>query len=71
MKFNFPMAFSVTTLAWGGVLFRDAYKDSGELQKFVGSIKWPVEYLINCHTAKYELVGQVCLSFFDVKRFIK
>lgn len=59
VKFNFPMAFSVTTLAWGGVLFRDAYKDAGELTRFLGSLKWPVEYLINCHLSKYELVGQV------------
>lgn len=57
------MAWSVTTLAWGGILFEDAYRDAGEYENLLDSIKWPLEYLINCHISKYELVGQVRYSF--------
>ena len=66
MKFNFPMAASVTVLAWGLLEFKDAYQDAGELENMLDSIKWPLDYLIKCHTAKFELYGQVrgfCLSF--------
>lgn len=53
------MAFSLTTAAWGGITFRQAYEDAGELQHMISCIKFPTEYLIKAHTAKYELVGQV------------
>ena len=31
VKFGFPMAASVTTLAWGGIVYYDAYQQSGQL----------------------------------------
>nr|XP_039252311.1 uncharacterized protein LOC120329657 [Styela clava] len=59
VKFNFPMAFSLTTLAWGGIQFRDAYKDAGEYHNMIDCMKWTVEYFIKCHVSKYELIAQV------------
>jgi len=31
VKFNFPMAYTVTTLAWGAIEFEDAYAKAGQL----------------------------------------
>lgn len=51
IKFNFPMAFSVTSLAWGLLEFKDAYEDAGQLEYMYDSIKWPLDYLMKCHVA--------------------
>ena len=31
VKFNFPMAYSTTVLAWGAIEFKDAYENSGQM----------------------------------------
>nr|XP_039260058.1 uncharacterized protein LOC120336441 [Styela clava] len=59
VKFNFPMAYSLTVLAWGGIEFRDAYEDAGELENMINAILWPTKYFIKTHISKYELVGQI------------
>ena len=59
IKFNMPMAFSVTSLAWGLLEFKDAYEDAGQLDYMYDSIRWPLEYLLRCHTAPNEFYGQV------------
>ncbi|KAL4220777.1 hypothetical protein ACF0H5_019045 [Mactra antiquata] len=59
IKFNFPMAYSVTALAWGLLEFKDAYNDAGELDHMYDSIKWPLDYLLKCHVAPNELYVQV------------
>ena len=59
VKFGFPMAYSVTVLAWGLVQYKGAYYASGELQYMLGSIRWPLNYFMKAHTSRYELYGQV------------
>lgn len=59
VKFGFPMAYSVTMLAWGLVNYRSAYETSGELEYMLDSIKWPLDFLIKAHTKTFELYGQV------------
>ena len=63
VKFNFPMAFSVTTLSWGGIEYYDAYKRSGELDELSRNIKWVTDYLLNSfandNPGEYVLYGQV------------
>jgi len=58
-----PMAFTVTELAWGLLEFKDAYDDAGQLDYMYDSIRWPLDYLLRCHTAPDELYGQVSLGF--------
>ena len=53
------MAWSVTTLAWGVIEFRDAYVEAGEFRNVLNSLKWVTDYFIKAHTSKYELYGQV------------
>ncbi|XP_041378065.1 endoglucanase E-4-like [Gigantopelta aegis] len=48
VKFNFPMAFSTTTLLWGLIKFKDGYVASGELANMYDSIRWPLDYFIKC-----------------------
>jgi hypothetical protein len=59
VKFNFPMAFSVTMLCWGIVENRDAYEKSGQLPFILNTLRFTADYLIRCHTAPNEFYGQV------------
>ena len=59
MKFGFPMAFTITTVAWGLVEFTDAYQQSGEFDRALQMIKWGTDYFINAHPSKYEFYAQV------------
>ncbi|CAK8692882.1 unnamed protein product [Clavelina lepadiformis] len=59
VKFGLPMAWSVTTLAWGVIEFKDAYVDSGEYGNVLNSLKWVTDYFIKAHPSKYEFYGQV------------
>ncbi|XP_005111870.1 endoglucanase 4 [Aplysia californica] len=59
VKFNFPMSYSTTVLTWGYLLFPEAYKAAGQEDKFLDCIRWPLEYLLKCHTGPNELYVQV------------
>lgn len=63
VKFNYPMAFTVVNLAWGGVEYYDAYQQSGQLKHLSQNIKWATDYLLNSfaqdNPGEYVLYGQV------------
>lgn len=59
VKFNFPMAFSATVLAWGAIDFENGYASAGQLQYLKRNLHWVNDYFIKCHTAPNELWGQV------------
>jgi endoglucanase len=63
VKFNFPLAFSVVNLAWGGIEYYDAYQASGQLEHLSQNIKWATDYLLssfaNDNLGSYVLYGQV------------
>ncbi|XP_005113494.2 endoglucanase F, partial [Aplysia californica] len=59
VKFNFPMSYSTTVLTWGYLLFPEAYKAAGQEDEFLDCIRWPLEYLLKCHTGPNELYVQV------------
>ncbi|HKR21207.1 MAG TPA: glycoside hydrolase family 9 protein, partial [Pyrinomonadaceae bacterium] len=59
VKFNFAMASSATMLAWGGVEYRNAYQQSGQLPHLLNNLRVATDYFIKCHTAPNELYGQV------------
>ena len=61
VKFNFPMAWSTTVLAWGLLEFPEGYTASGQLSRMLDSIKWPLDYFIKCHVEPNTLYGQVSL----------
>lgn len=63
VKFNFPLAFTVVNLAWGGIEYYDAYQASGQLEHLSQNIKWATDYLLNSFAndrpGEYVLYGQV------------
>ncbi|NME69567.1 glycoside hydrolase family 48 protein [Flammeovirga aprica] len=59
VKFGFPMAFSVTALAWGVVEYEDAYRQSGQLEIMRRNLRFVTDYFIKCHTGPTEFYGQV------------
>lgn len=59
VKFGFPMSASVTLLAWGLLEYKDAYEKAGQLEYMYKCIRWPVEWMLKCHTGPTELYVQV------------
>ncbi len=59
VKFGFPMAFSATALAWGGIDFADGYQDAGQLARLKRNLRFVNDYFLRCHTAPNEFWGQV------------
>jgi len=49
VKFNLPMAYSATMLAWSLYEDPDAYEESGQLTYALSNIRWANEYFIRCH----------------------
>ena len=62
VKFGFPQASAVTMLTWGLYQYKDAYQDSGQLEAMYDCIRWPLEWLLKCHTGDNELYFQVTWS---------
>ena len=59
VKFNLPMASSVTMLAWGGITYKDAYERSGQMVHLKRNLKFALDYMIKCHTGPTELYVQI------------
>jgi PKD repeat protein len=59
VKFNYPMAFTATSLAWGAIEFGAGYTQSGQMDELKNNIRFINEYLLKCHTAPNELYAQV------------
>ena len=49
VKFNLPMAYTASMLAWSYYESKDAYKTSGQDKYILETIKWINDYLIKCH----------------------
>lgn len=52
VKFNLPMAYTTTMLAWEVMEYKDAFEKSGQLQYMMDQIKWASDYFIKCHPSK-------------------
>jgi len=49
IKFIQPMAFSNTMLAWGGVDYKEAYANSGQLDELLEAVKWGTDWFLKAH----------------------
>ena len=49
VKFGQPMAASVNMLAWGGVEYTNAYKQAGQFDELLESVKWGTDYFLKAH----------------------
>ncbi|XP_016493625.1 endoglucanase 12-like [Nicotiana tabacum] len=59
VKFGFPMAFTVTMLAWSVVEFGEELEAKKELTNTLNAIKWGTDYFIKAHTQPHVLYGEV------------
>ena len=59
VKFNLPMAYTASMLAWSVYEYEAAYKEAGQLEYVKGDIKWITDYLIKCHPEDYVFYYQV------------
>ncbi|KAI3470893.1 hypothetical protein Pfo_027556 [Paulownia fortunei] len=58
VKFGFPMAFTVTMLAWSVVEFGPQLQARQELSNALRSIKWGTDYLLKAHPEPDVLYGE-------------
>ena len=49
IKFGLPLASSLTTLAWGGVEYEDAYKRLGQWDELLDAVKWGTDWILKAH----------------------
>lgn len=59
VKFGFPMAFTVTMLAWSVVEFGEKLKANNEIRNALKAIKWGTDYLMKAHPEPNVLYGEV------------
>ena len=62
VKYNFPMAFSTTMLAWGVVEFGDMMPPE-ELRNALVAIRWSTDYFIQCVAHRGRIVVQVYYAY--------
>lgn len=49
VKFTLPMAYSATTLAWGGIDFNEGYQLSGSHQDLVAHLEFVTDYFLRAY----------------------
>jgi hypothetical protein len=59
VKFIFPMTEAVSLLAWGGVEYRQALVDSGQLTWLQNQLRWANDWFIKAHPSANVFYGQV------------
>ncbi|MGP4111591.1 glycoside hydrolase family 9 protein [Streptomyces sp. 4N509B] len=59
VKFGFPMAFTATMLAWGGLAAGEGYEDSGQMPYLKDNLRWVNDYFIRAHPEPNVLYAQV------------
>nr|AXQ39837.1 beta-1,4-endoglucanase [Loboptera decipiens] len=59
VKFGFPMAYTITTLAWGAIDYADGYTKANAMDGVRKAIKWGTDYFLKAHVSQNTLYGQV------------
>ncbi len=59
VKFNLPMAYTSSTLAWSVYESYDSYEESGQLVYIQDTIRWINDYFIKCHPEENVFYYQV------------
>lgn len=59
IKATFPMAHSMTALAWGMVEYPTAYTGTGQGQYLLSNLRWGMDWLIKAHPSANRLVGEI------------
>jgi hypothetical protein len=59
IKATFPMAHSMTTLAWGMVEYPAAYTGTAQSPFLLSNLRWGMDWLIKAHPSANRLVAEV------------
>ncbi|KAL2651512.1 hypothetical protein R1flu_019640 [Riccia fluitans] len=59
VKFQLPMAFTVTTLSWSVIEYRSQLQEQGQLDYAMKAIKWGTDYFIKAHPEPNVLWAEV------------
>ncbi|KAI9366902.1 Six-hairpin glycosidase-like protein [Zopfochytrium polystomum] len=59
VKYTLPLAFSLTTLAWGAIEFPEGFAAANQTAHLLDTVKWGTDYLMNCVPNSTALVVQV------------
>lgn len=49
VKFNLPMAYTSSVLAWSVFEYKNAYTESGQYEYMLDTLKWVNDYIMKCH----------------------
>lgn len=59
LKLGFPLASTITIIAWSIIDYPLGYSSAGQLTKAQNMVKWATDYFIKAHVAANKLYGQV------------
>lgn len=59
VKFNLPMAYTVSMLGWAIYEYEEAFEETGQLDYLLNEIRWASDYLMKCHPSPDEFYYQV------------
>jgi endoglucanase len=59
VKFGLPLAYTLTTLAWGGIADSAGYTGSGQMTYLLRNLRWGDDYLIKAHPSPHVFYAQV------------
>lgn len=59
VKFGYPMAYTITVLAWGGIQYAKGYNMTGQTNNLLNAVKWGTDYFIKCHVSQNKFYVQV------------
>lgn len=62
VKFGLPMAFTITTLAWSAINYKQELQASGELKNVINGIRWGTDYFLKASTEDNKLWVEVKLA---------
>ncbi|KAF0293757.1 Endoglucanase E-4 [Amphibalanus amphitrite] len=58
VKFGFPMAASMTVMAWGAIDFANGYAGAGQSDYVKQAVKWGTDFFIKAHVGDTDFYGQ-------------
>lgn len=59
VKFELPMASSMTMLTWGLLQYKEGYVQSGQLDEMLDALRWGADWIIKAHPSPNVLYVQV------------
>lgn len=59
VKYGLPMAFTITTLAWGALAYPEEIEAAGEMENVKAALQWGTDYFLKAASRRNRLYVQV------------